>query len=43
MYEWDREQMRTKLYRELINVLVIGNAIFFIPWNAQKKKFKAYL
>lgn len=38
MYEWDREQMRTKLYRELINVLVIGNAIFFIPWNAQKKE-----
>jgi TRAP-type mannitol/chloroaromatic compound transport system substrate-binding protein len=34
-YEWDREYMSRKLYRELINVLVLGNAIFFIPWDAQ--------
>jgi hypothetical protein len=26
--------MNKKLYRELINVLTLGNAIFFIPWDS---------
>ncbi len=39
-YEWDRENMNPKLYRELINVLVLGTAIFFIPWNSQQKNVK---
>ena len=41
MYEWDRENMNEKLYRELINTLVIGNAIFFIPYNHHKKNVEA--
>lgn len=40
MYEWDREQMNIKMYRELINTLVLGNAVFFIPWDSQKKEIK---
>lgn len=40
-YEWDRENMNVKLYRELINTLVIGNAIFFIPWNKEDKNVNA--
>lgn len=39
-YEWDRENMNPKLYRELINVLVLGTAIFFIPWDAKQKDVK---
>lgn len=41
MYEWDRENMNKKLYSELINTLVIGNAIFFIPYNHHKKNVEA--
>lgn len=41
MYEWDRERMNEKLYRELINCLVTGNYIFFIPWNSEDKEIKA--
>lgn len=41
MYEWDREDMNEKLYRELINTLVTGNAIFFIPWDSDNKEVKA--
>lgn len=41
MYEWDRENMNQKLYSELINTLVIGNSIFFIPYNSHKKDVQA--
>ena len=41
MYEWDREKMNTKLYSELINTLVVGTSIFFLPWNSDKKNVKA--
>ena len=40
MYEWDRESMNVKLYKELINVLVLGTAVFYIPWDAEDKKFE---
>ena len=36
-YEWDREGMNAKLYRELINTLVLGTSVFFVPWNTTKK------
>src|SRR5690606_17840889 len=32
-YEWDREQMSEKLYRELITTLVTGTSVFFLPWD----------
>lgn len=41
LYEWDRESMSTKLYRELINCLVTGNYVFFVPWDSQEKQIKA--
>ena len=41
LYEWDREGMNKKLYRELVNTLVLGNSIFFIPWDSQDKNVKA--
>lgn len=40
-YEWDREKMNTKLYRELINALVTGNYIFFVPFDSVLKEIKA--
>lgn len=40
-YEWDREKVNRKLYRELINTLVIGSSIFFVPWNSEKKNIEA--
>lgn len=40
-YEWDREKVTTKLYRELITALVTGTAIFFTPWDSVKKEIKA--
>lgn len=40
-YEWDREAINTKLYRELVNVLVVGNALFHIGWDREHKKVKA--
>lgn len=40
-YEWDRERVNTKLYRELINVLVKGSSVFFIPWDEHEKQVKA--
>lgn len=40
-FEWDRENMNVKLYRELINTLVIGNALYFLPWNKQEKNVNA--
>lgn len=39
-YEWDRERLQTKLSSELINTLVIGNSVFFIPWDAREKEIK---
>jgi hypothetical protein len=41
LYEWDREEMSTKLYRELINCLVTGNYMFFVPWDSQEKQIKS--
>ena len=41
MYEWDRENMSIKLYKELIHTLVLGNSVFFIPWNSNKKNVEA--
>lgn len=41
MYEWDRERMNKKIYRELINTLVLGNAVFFIAWDRNAKNIKA--
>ncbi len=40
-YEWDRESMNKKLYRELITMLVTGTAIFFLPWDSYEKQIKA--
>ena len=41
-YEWDREQMNRKLYKELINTLTIGTSIFFIPWDSASKQVKSF-
>ena len=41
LYEFDREKMNSKLYRELINTLTLGNAIFFLHWDAINKQIKA--
>ncbi len=40
IYEWDREGAGLKLYRELINTLVLGTSVFFIPWDRQEKNVK---
>lgn len=40
-YEWDREEMNVKLYRELINTLRIGTSVFFVPWDAQSRNVRA--
>lgn len=40
-YEWDREKMNEKLYRELINALVTGNYLFFVPYDKLSKEIKA--
>lgn len=40
-YEWDRESMNKKLYRELITTLVLGTAVFFLPWDTKLKNVKA--
>lgn len=41
MYEWDREGMNKKLYKELINMLVFGTSVFFLPWDSDDKNVKA--
>lgn len=41
MYEWDRESMNTKMWKELINGLVTGNYFFFLPWDSVQKEVKA--
>lgn len=40
-YEWDREGMNPKLWRELLNGLILGNYLFFLPWDSQEKQIKA--
>lgn len=40
-YEWNREKMTPKLTRQLVNFLVYGNAVWFLPWNAYKKEVEA--
>lgn len=40
-YEWDRETVSTKLFRELITTLRIGTSIFFMPWDASNKNIRA--
>lgn len=40
-YEWERESMSTKLYRELITGLVLGTYIFFNPYDTQKKEIRS--
>lgn len=37
-YEWDREKMSLKLYSTLIPTLVIGNGIFYVPWDGDHGK-----
>lgn len=39
-YEWDREDMNAKIFRELINVLVLGTSVIFIPWDSDKKQIR---
>lgn len=41
LYEWDREDMNLKLNRELLNILVTGNALFYIPWDKDKKNISS--
>ena len=39
-YEWDREHMNVKLFRELVNILVTGSSIFFVKWDKESKQIK---
>lgn len=39
-YEWDREHMNVKLFRELVNILVTGSSIFFVRWDKETKQIK---
>lgn len=41
VYEWDRENMKKKLYRELINTLVLGTSVFFVPWDSEMRNVRA--
>lgn len=41
VYEWDRENMKKKLYRDLINVLVLGTTAYFVPWNSDSRNVEA--
>jgi hypothetical protein len=41
LFEWDRENMNRQLYKELINTLVIGTSVFFLPWNSEEKEVNA--
>lgn len=40
-YEWDRERMNPKLWRELLNGLILGNYLFFLPWDNVNKQICA--
>lgn len=42
-YEWEREDMSRKLYRELITTLVTGTSVFFLPWNSEEKQVKSIM
>jgi len=42
-YEWDREKMNVKLYKELITTLVVGTAVSFLPWDSVDKNVKAIM
>lgn len=37
-YEWDRESVALKVFRELITTLVTGSSIFFTPWDSSGKQ-----
>lgn len=39
-YEWDREDMSAKLYRDLITTLVTGTSVYFLPWDSKSKEVK---
>jgi methyl-accepting chemotaxis protein len=39
-YEWDRECMTEKLYRDLIMTLVTGTSVYFLSWDEGKKEIK---
>lgn len=40
-YEWDREDMTMKMFRDLITTLVIGTSVYFLPWDSKEKNIKA--
>jgi hypothetical protein len=40
LYEWDRESMSSKLYKELITLLVTGTMVFFNPWDSEDKNVR---
>lgn len=40
-YEWDRECMDEKLYRDLITTLVTGSSVYFVPWDSKTKNVKS--
>lgn len=39
-YEWDRENMTTKLFRDLIMTLVTGTSVYFLPWDNNTSNIK---
>lgn len=41
MYEWDRDRMSTKLFRDLVTSLVTGTAVSFIPWNSERGEIES--
>lgn len=41
VYEWDRDKMNTKLYRELITTLTIGTSPWYLHWNSEEKNINA--
>jgi hypothetical protein len=41
IYEWDRENMSVKTVRDAITMLVTGNTVYFVPWDARAKNVKA--
>lgn len=40
-YEWDRDGMNVKLYKELITTLVLGTSVAFMHWDSDKKEATA--
>jgi hypothetical protein len=41
IYEWDRENMSVKTVSDAITMLVTGNTVYFVPWDARVKNVKA--